>query len=230
MCLSTVFVVVLFASAVFADDFAGTSSGVFVNPTGPAGMVTTGVGSSFFTWGDGTAFGSPPSSLQFTGTLFSGLFEAEFSFGTLSYFNGTIAGGTEANSVDLLTTLAFTLPPGITQDFSFLFQLINTPNTTDPAASADIVQLGTAFDPTSSFTGGGTEYFLQFTRFGNVGPGGFITGVDEFHVLEGQTASAQVFGKLTSSPVNPEVPEPCTMLLLGSGLAGLVGLRRKLKK
>jgi hypothetical protein len=63
---------------------------------------------------------------------------------------------------------------------------------------------------------------LQFTRFGNIGGGGFITTVDQFHVLEGESASAEIFGKLTANPVFV----PPTMLLLGSGLLGMVGLRR----
>lgn len=74
--LLTVF---LLSSGALAFNFDGTSSGSFINPMGPAGMLTTGVGTNSFTWGDGASFGSPPSSLLFTGGAFSGFFETEFS-------------------------------------------------------------------------------------------------------------------------------------------------------
>jgi hypothetical protein len=127
--------ILLIASGALAIDFNGTSSGTFINPVGPSGMVTTGVGTSAFTWGTGV--NSPPSSLGFTGGTFTGFYDQEFSFGTLTYFNGTIASGSEANAVTLDALLTFTLPSGITQNFNFPLGLINTPNTTDPNASAD---------------------------------------------------------------------------------------------
>ena len=82
-----------------AVSFTGTSSGIFVSPTGGPGLVTTGVNTKSFTWG--TGFQSPPSSLTYTGTSFAGILpEQAFSIGTLSYFNGTVLDGTQANSVD----------------------------------------------------------------------------------------------------------------------------------
>ena len=140
------------------------------------------------------------------------------------YFNGTIVLGTEADTVDLLATLAFTLPSGITESFNFTFGLVTTPNTTDPLASADYVFLNSAFDPTKTFSVGGVDYTLQFTRFGNTSPGGFITTVSEFHVLEDHSASADIFGKITAHPT--QLPEPASMALLLSGLLGL-GIMRK---
>jgi hypothetical protein len=204
-----------------AADFDGTSTGIFNNPVGGSGMVTSGVGTSTFTWG--TPFGTiNPSSLSFTGTAFSGFYETEFSFGTLDYYNGTIAGGSGADAVDLVATLAFTTPSGVTQNFTFTFQLINTPNTSDPEESADYVYLDQLFDPSASFTVGGVTYYLQFTRFAVASGGGFTT-VHSFHVFEDDDATAQIFGKLTATP---QTPIPGTALLLGSGLLGLTGWRR----
>jgi len=222
---------VFLASPVFAVDFEGTSSGIFTNPVGPSGMVTTGVGTNNFTWGDPNGFGTGPSSLTFAGlNPFSGLFETEFKFGTLTYFNGTIAIDTQADSVNLVAMLNFTLPPGLPGDFSLLLNLINTPNTGTPEEQADFVQPGFPFDPNESIEIEGINYFLQFTRFGDIGSNGFITTVNQFHVLEGASARADMFGILTAHPTNA-VPEPATMLLLGSGMIGMVPfIRRKLKK
>jgi len=72
------------------EPIAGTTSGVFQNPTGPVGMVTTGVGTPTFTWG--TGFGTGPSSLNFAGASFNTSTETAFDVGTLNYFNGCPPG------------------------------------------------------------------------------------------------------------------------------------------
>jgi hypothetical protein len=216
----------LWGFPVCADDFTGSSSGIFVNPTGPSGMVTTGVNSNFFTWGEPLISGTNPNSLEFTGNNFSGFFETtEFKFGILNYFNGTIENGSQENTVNLETRLDFTVPTVFNKSFTFTFQLINTLNTGTPDENADSVMLNNAFDATQFFTIGVTDYTLQFTRFGNIGSGGFITTVDQFHVYEGETASADLFGKITAQPHG--VFEPSSLFLLGAGLLGLAGLRRK---
>lgn len=212
-----------------AADFTGDSSGIFTNPVGgpdnPA-MVYTGLGTNHFTWGDADGFGTGPSSLTFTGVNFTGLFEQEFKFGHIDYFNGTVVLGTAADAVDLLTTLAFTDPSGVTRSFNFTLGLVTTPNTNDPLQSADYVFLNNAFDPTVFFSVNGIDYTLQFTRFGNPSAGGIVT-VNQFHVLENQGASADLYGKLTAHPT--QLPEPSTMLLFFGGMAGLAVLRKRIR-
>lgn len=210
------------ATNVHAFPIAGSSSGTFQNPVGPSGMVVTGTGTSSFTWGTGD-----PSSLQFTGTSFSNSTDTVFSFGTLTYYNGEITAGTQADSVELNVDLSFTDPAGIVQNFVYNLALINTVNTSDPEASADYVNFPSSI-PDNFFNYNGTEYTLEFMGFGTPGSGGF-TNISGFHVYEMSTASAQLLGRVTVNPTS--VPEPTTMLLLGTALLGLAGLgMKKFKK
>jgi hypothetical protein len=201
-----------------AIPIAGNTSGVFNSPTGDPGLVDTGVGTSTFTWGDAAGFGTGPNSISFTGAPFSTNTETSFLLGKLTYFNGTTVIGTNATGVDLDATLAFTDPSGVNQSFTFLLDLLTTPNTSDPVASADLLVLPTLFPP-ETFTSSGVTYTVQLNGFSNPTVDGFIVGGNEFHVYEGGRATADLYGEVTANI--PSVPEPSTLLLLGSGLAGL---------
>jgi hypothetical protein len=81
----------------------GNTSGVFVNPS-PASAVVSGVGTNNFSWG--TAF-PDQSWLSFTGGNFDTTPNTPFKLGSLTFHNGTIVGGTGADSVSFDVALNF---------------------------------------------------------------------------------------------------------------------------
>ena len=211
--------------------FQGASSGNFVNPTGPSGMVTTGVGTNQFTWGTPASASEQSGSLEYNGKQFDVNENDEFVFGSLSYFNGTTAGGTDAEAVDIEAILNFTAPSGITEKFTFNLGLDNTPNTSsDPNMNADIVTFDNTV-PSNFFSSGGVDFTLEFLGFGSLTGAGF-TVEDSFRVLENEGATVDLVGRITSTPSvapNP-VPVPAAVWLLGSGIIGLIGLRKQASK
>jgi hypothetical protein len=210
-----------------AADVEGSTSGVFVNPV-PGSATTTGVGTSTFTYGIPSG---PSTSLTFTGVNpFASPFETKFQVGTLSFHNGTIAIGSEATAVDLALSTVFTNPSGLgTVVSSFSLGLVTTPNTSDPDASADYVNLPSSFVP-SVFNIGGTNYTVKLVDFENIIGDGFLASSStQLHVREGSSASADLFAEVTSQV--PSVPEPSTwaMMILGFCGLGFMACRRKSK-
>ncbi len=212
------------APAVWAQPVSGSTSGFWVNPIPSAApIVTTGVGTSVFTWGDNTGFGTPPNSLTFAGGPFNGLLETPFKVGTITYFNGTTALGSTPDSIDLALTLNFAMPALPPVVSSYLFSLNTTTNTADPDESADFVNLPSAFSSTD-FLIGGTTYRVKLTGFENILGDGFLTSdALQFHVREGGTASADLFASVTTQPV----PEPQSYALMLAGLAAVGAIARR---
>jgi len=115
----------------------GNNSGVFVNPS-PATAVVSGVGTSTFRWGDG----GDPSWLSYIGGNFDTTPDTAFKLGNLTFHNGTIPSGTGADSVDFSVALSFDNIPEKNLLFSETFNITNTPNSSDPIASADYLSIG----------------------------------------------------------------------------------------
>jgi len=200
-----------------ANPFTGNTTGIFSDSSGG---VVQGIGSSTFSWGNGSS-GGLPSSLEFAGTSFISVAEdVQFQVGTLNFFNGIIEGGSGADSATLDISLMFSEIGKV--DFSYSLNMVNTPNTGNADHNADYVYLPTAY-PGTGFKEGGIEYTLTL-GFGTVDRDGFST-ISQFHVFEKGNANAQLMGTITSD-VAP-VPEPATMLLFGTGMAGLAGYRRR---
>ena len=193
--------------------FQGSADGIFTNPSGG---VTSGVGTNYFLWGASGFFGSP-SSLQFIDHNFSVTTPTDyilgseaqrkrpfFSIGALHYYNGSSQSGTLADNVRLDTSIRITSPitAGPTVISSQL-NLDNTLNTDDPIASADSVFLPKSLPPVTLFTASGMPTTVEPSGFGNASSGGF-TQIDRFFVLEGASASADLFAQVVS-PCEPIV-------------------------
>ena len=220
---------------VHAAPISGTYVGIFTDPMPQSPpSVTTGIGTDSITWGtpcDGvtnctTSPGgiTPPSSLTFTALSFSTEIGVPFVLGELEFFNGTVMPGTEISQVTLLLDGFMITPNQFAGPDSRDISIVNTTNNDDPIASADRVTLPMAFFP-AAYT---------------------------FGVLESQSATATILGEFTE--ISPEfldlnilgfgeatdpdgfiedpapVPLPSAIWLLGCGLIGLAGIRKKSKK
>ncbi len=212
----------LSASAV---SFEGISSGAFINPNGGTALVTDGVGTTDFSWGEPASSSDVSSRLGYSGSLFSINENDEFIFGTMTYFNGTIVNGTGATGVDLDVSLSFGTPSGLEEDFAFNLGLINSPNSSDPIASADYVNFDNSVS-SNFFTSDGVDYTLEFLGFGSLAGGGF-TEESSFHIFENEGAQVDLIGRITSTPGTPSVPEPSILFMLLPALGMLSVKYRK---
>lgn len=209
-----------------AASFEGNSAGIFVNATGTSSLVTQGVGTYNFLWGEPASATDVSSELFYKGDDFSVDENEAFVFGRMAYNNGTIIGGTGATSIDLNVALSFTTPSSLAEEFTFNLGLINTTNTSDPIASADYVHFDNSV-PSSFFNIAGVDYTLEFLGFGSLAGGGF-TEETSFHVFENEGASANLIGRITSTPGSgtPSVPEPSILFMLLPAL-GLLSLKQR---
>jgi hypothetical protein len=150
--------------------------------------------------------------------------EQVFNLGNLYYRNGSIQTTTGATGVDLSLALVFPVSLGITSISEvFSLELINTFNTGDAIASADIVRIKNPSSPLDFTDSAGNRYFLELTfKVDDTTIDGSLSTPDEFRVFEGQQGSATLLGRFTTMPI----PEPSSLLLCLTGVAFLLRRRR----
>ena len=201
----------------------------------PAELATTGpAGAAAFQWGEAATNSDYPhaSALWFQPLSVENVApEQSFELGYLFYRNGTIKSNTGATWVDLALTLSAAQPLGMDPvNVVFGSELVNTTNTSDPVASADIVSLRDIAKPVDFTDTHGNRYFLELTfEVDQDTLDGTLSTQDEFRVFEGSQGRAVLMGRLTVSPIDgtgiPLIPEPSSAAL--GGLGALLLLRRR---
>lgn len=204
-----------------------TDAPTSLNPSGPAG-------SAAFQWGEISSSSAYPhtSSLWFR-PLDIGIVAPEqtFQIANLYYRNGTIKTTTGATAVDIAMTLAFSQPLGLDPiNVVFGTDLINTVNSNDPVASADIVSLRNRVASLDFFDSHGNRYFMELTfQVDQNTIDGTLSSTDQFRVFEGGQGSATLLGRFTTTPAGftgTLVPEPSSAILGGLGMLFLFRRRR----
>lgn len=211
-----------------AIDFAGKASGEWSLPPNADPQYTfitdrNGGENNRMSWGEAST-DNFSSYVQFDGVNFSTETNKLFDLGTLTYRNGTTYVDSNFDGdFSLSLNLSFTLPVVNQQTFSFLFNILNTPNNTgNPVLDGDRLRFSTAGISSQTFEYEGNDYTLQLMGFSTDGGS---TIVQEFNSPEGETASAFLYGKIIAA-VPVSIPEPVSLVSLS--LLGVYFAVRKL--
>jgi len=241
ICISIFFITLLIGTNANAAFFSGSATGEWLNPDSTDSNDVYSIsgndvgGKTRFRWGT-------PASTSFANKFtFDGVgsdgepgweVEEEIAFllGDFTYQNGSTYNATGVDGVDLDVAISLTSPEHVEYNFSsFGFSITNTPNNSgDPVKDGDIVTLANNTTG-NSFTYGGIEYTLDILGFSQDAGNTFAY---DFSSPEGANQAAGLYGKIskTGGGGGAQVPEPATIFLLGSGLLGLFGYRKKFWK
>ncbi len=214
-----------------AATFAGSTSAQWGTPLTPSPTSVISITShngntnNRLTWGE-TDPNKFTNYVQFDGTTFSAGVNSLFNLGTLSYRNGsTYTYSNFDGDFPLQIALSLTLPFASGESFNFLFNILNTPNTSgNPVLDGDRLRFSTAGLSSQKFNYQENDYTLQLMGFST---NGGKTIAKEFNSPEGSVAIASLYGKIISDPKSVTVPEPASFA--GLSLLGIyfAGRRRK---
>jgi hypothetical protein len=168
--------------------------------------------------------GSYPNELKMDPLAFSSISANQaFAVSSLTYTNGDTAVGTTPTGFPVTITLNFTDPAGLSQPFSFTYNLDVTPNNASPLSNPlndDILTVPVAFAPeTFVDSDNGQTYTLQLLGFSSDG-GATITS--QFTLPEEMMTQSTLYAQITAPPAPSGVPLPSSASL-GFVLLGILG-------
>ncbi len=214
------------AQAATFTGFTGTATASFANPTPTTASYSISNqdsgGVARISWGDtsGCWLCTSPSQLDVNGLGsdgvggWLGILGQPFVLATLSYKNGAGSNNIDHLDLNLTGNITGVGSGGLTLGIA----VNNTPNTLDPNASADVLTIDSPL-PWVDFSVGPDNYRLSVLGFSQDG----VNMSPSLSAWEGATASAGLYGSITAMAV----PLPGSLGLMGAGLLGLLGARRR---